>query len=411
MKYSSELIVGWCPGALKPFESGDGLIVRVRLHLSRLSLVQLETLVGAAERFGDGNLYLSNRANVQLRGVTADKHQPLLDVLASAGLLDSDARVEAIRNIQVSPAVELSAHAELTAGLVARLEDALARNEALYQLPGKFGMAVQAGNEIDTAVVSDVIFLVQDDRIAMVLEGALDKAILFDSTNAAAEGFVSLATAFLHLRRVNPAIRRMRDAVALLGVEGGGGGGGACRGCAWPARRRRQPAPVGDLGDAYGIGFAYGEVTREALQETTRTMRREGIAEASVSPQRALVFPAEGQEKAAFVDLAKRLGAISDPGDIRLRLHRCTGAPACRRGTVELKRDAEAVLRAFAGTGFKGKIHISACEKLCAYQHETDITAIAKDGYYTVTGPGSKVLKAVSSTDLPAVIAQLAGAA
>ncbi len=103
MKYGSDVIVGWCPGALRPFESGDGLIVRVRLHLSRMSLVQLETLVSAAERFGDGNLYLSNRANVQLRSVTADKHPALLNVLASASLLDSDARVEAIRNIQVSP--------------------------------------------------------------------------------------------------------------------------------------------------------------------------------------------------------------------------------------------------------------------------------------------------------------------
>ena len=293
MKYSSELIVGWCPGALKPFESGDGLIVRVRLHHSRLSLVQLETLVGAAERFGDGNLYLSNRANVQLRGVTAGKHQPLLDVLASAGLLDSDARVEAIRNIQVSPAVELSAHAELTAGLVARLEDALARNEALYQLPGKFGMAVQAGNEIDTAVVSDAVFLVQDERIA---DGARRGAGQGDHVRQHERGsrrFCEYRKAFLHLRRVNPAIRRMRDAVALLGVEGVAEEAGL-EAVAHGLRVAEAPAPVGDLGDAYGIGFAYGEVTREALLEITRLMRREGIAEASVSPQRALVFPARG---------------------------------------------------------------------------------------------------------------------
>ena len=410
MKYSSELIVGWCPGALKPFESGDGLIVRVRLHLGRMSLVQLETLVSAAERFGDGNLYLSNRANVQLRGVTADKHAPLLDVLASAGLLDTDARVEAIRNIQVSPAVELSANAGLAAGLVARLEDALARNEALYQLPGKFGMAVQAGNELDTAVVSDVIFLVQGDRIAMVLEGALDKAILFSGTNAAAEGFVNIANTFLRLRQTNPAIRRMRDAVALLGVEAVAKEAGL-EAVAHGLRVAEAPAPVGDLGGAYGIGFAYGEVTREALRELATLMRREGIAEASVSPQRALVFPVHRQEKAALADLAKRFGAITDPSDIRLRLHRCPGTPACRRATVEFKHDAETVLHALAGTGFKGKIHISACEKLCAYQHETDITAIAKDGYYTVTGPGSKTLKAVSGADLPAVIAELARAA
>ena len=48
-------------------------------------------------------------------------------------------------------------------------------------------------------------------------------------------------------------------------------------------------------------------------------MRRECIAEASVSPQRALVFPVHGQEKAALAELAKRFGAITDPGDIRLR--------------------------------------------------------------------------------------------
>ena len=410
MIYSSELVVGWCPGALKPFESGDGLIVRVRLHLSRLSLVQLETLAGAAERFGDGNLYLSNRANMQLRGVTNGKHAPLLEVLAAARLLDSDVRVEAIRNIQVSPAVELSANAGLASGLVARLEDALAKNETLYQLPGKFGIAVQAGNEIDTAVVSDVIFLVQGHQIAMVLEGALDKAILFDGTNAAAEGFVSIATAFLRLRQATPTIRRMRDAVALLGAEAVAKEAGLAA-VAHGLPVAEAQAPVGDLAGAYGIGFAYGEVMREALLEITQLMRREGIADASVSPRRALVFPAHGQEKAALAELAVRLGAITDPGDIRLRFHRCPGTPACRRATVESKQHAEAALMALAGTGFKGKVHISACEKLCAYQHETDITAIAKDGFYTVTAPGTKVAKAVSGADLPAVIAELARAA
>src|SRR5208337_5302867 len=122
MSIRSDLIVGWCPGALRPMKSGDGLIVRVRPRFSRLSLVQLETLGLAAQRFGDGNLYLSNRANVQIRGASAEEHATLLDVLAVANLIDSDPRVEAVRNIMVSPAVGLSAHAELAAGLVAKLE-------------------------------------------------------------------------------------------------------------------------------------------------------------------------------------------------------------------------------------------------------------------------------------------------
>ncbi len=410
MSGRSDLIVGWCPGALRPMESGDGLIVRVRPRLSRLSLVQLETLVQAAERFGDGSLYLSNRANVQIRGVTADGHAALLDVLAAVSLIDSDDRIEAVRNIMMAPAVELSAHAGLAWGLVARLEDVLAKNEALYQLPGKFGIAVQAGNEIDSAAMSDVTFIVEDDAIAMVPEGAADQAFLFGSTVSAAEGFVSLATAFLRLRRAQPAIRRMRDGVAPSGMEAVAAEAGLPL-VAHGLPLTEAPAPLGDLGEAFGIGFTFGEIGREALLEITALMRRECVAEAAISSHRALVFPAQEQEKAALRDLAKRIDGITDPNDIRLRLHGCPGAPACQRATVEARHDAEAVLRALADPGFMGTIHISGCEKRCAYPHEADITAIGADGRYSVTGPGPETLNSVAGADLPRLIAELARAA
>src|SRR5262245_58044979 len=94
-------VKGWCPGALRPMESGDGHILRVRPRLSRLSLVQLETLGEAAHRFGSGSLHLSNRANVLIRGVTAAGHADDLEVLAAANLIDSDPRAEAVRNIML----------------------------------------------------------------------------------------------------------------------------------------------------------------------------------------------------------------------------------------------------------------------------------------------------------------------
>lgn len=406
----SNLIAGWCPGALRPMESGDGLIVRVRPRLSRLSLVQLETLMRAAQQFGDGSLYLSNRANVQIRGVTADGHADLLIVLAGASLVDSDAQIEAVRNIMVPPSVELSAHAGLAAGLVARLEGVLAKTQALYQLPGKFGIAVQAGNEIDSAAMSDVTFLVQSDAIAMLPEGTADQAFLFGSTIAAAEGFQSLAMAFLRLRRAQPAIRRMRDAIASLGIEAVSKEAGLPH-VAHGLPVGEAPAPLGDLGEAFGIGFTFGEIARDALAEITALMRRECIAEAAISSQRALVFPAKEQEKAALKDLAKRIDGITNPNDIRLRLHGCPGTPACQRATVEARHDAEAVLNALADASFMGTIHISGCEKRCAYPHTADISAIGADGCYSVRGPGSEVLNSVAGVDLPRLIAELARAA
>ncbi len=411
MSLRSDLIVGWCPGALRPMPSGDGLIVRVRPHMSRLSLLQLETLNGAAQRFGDGNLYLSNRANVQIRGVTAGNHPALLDVLASVSLLDADPRIEAVRNIMVSPAVSLGGHEELAAGLAAKLENVLARNEELQGLPGKFGIAIQAAGEADLTAISDVTFLADGGRIAMLLEGEPGQAFLFDCTRAAADGFASVALAFLGLRRANPAIRRMRDAVSQLGIAA------IAKEAGLPhpddsVRLTEGLPPVGDWDGAFGIGFAFGEITQGALREITAVMRREGIAEAAISPHRALVFAAEDQEAAALQELAERIGGITDADDIRLRVHACPGAPSCSRGTVAARADAEAVLRALGSANLpRHAIHISGCEKRCAYPHDALIAAIGAEGRYTLTGPGPRTACGVSSADLPATIAEFTGAA
>ncbi|MEO1207882.1 MAG: precorrin-3B synthase, partial [Pseudomonadota bacterium] len=37
-------VKGWCPGALRPMESGDGLIVRVRPRCGAVRLPTLEAL-------------------------------------------------------------------------------------------------------------------------------------------------------------------------------------------------------------------------------------------------------------------------------------------------------------------------------------------------------------------------------
>src|SRR5262249_41436358 len=132
-------------------ESGDGLILRVRPRLSRLSLVQLESLGQIARRFRGGSLHLTNRANVLIRGVTTAGHAAALEVLAAANLIDSDPRVEAVRNIMLLPIIRANKHAAIAEGLTAKLEHLLAKTEALYSLPGKFGIAVQAGGDIDTA--------------------------------------------------------------------------------------------------------------------------------------------------------------------------------------------------------------------------------------------------------------------
>ena len=65
-------IKGWCPSALRPMQSGDGFVVRIRPHGGRLSAEQAEGIADLAERHGNGLIDLTGRANLQIRGVRAD---------------------------------------------------------------------------------------------------------------------------------------------------------------------------------------------------------------------------------------------------------------------------------------------------------------------------------------------------
>ena len=86
----SYVVQGWCPGALRPMLSGDGLVVRVRPRMARLSPAQVRGLAEAALRHGNGVIDLTARANLQLRGVRPEAHLALLDDLSELGLLDAD---------------------------------------------------------------------------------------------------------------------------------------------------------------------------------------------------------------------------------------------------------------------------------------------------------------------------------
>ncbi len=79
---------------------------------------------------------------------------------------------------------------------------------------------------------------------------------------------------------------------------------------------------------------------------------------------------------------------------------------------MEARRDAEAVMHALSAAAFpKGTIHISGCEKRCAYPRSAEITAIGANGRYIVTGQGGETRNGVAGAELAAVIAELARAA
>src|SRR4029077_17443228 len=96
-------VKGWCPGALRPMPSGDGLIVRIRPFCGAFSLEQARGLADLARRLGNGHIDLTRRANLQLRGLVEAHRAELQAALGRLGLIDPDAETEATRNLMVGP--------------------------------------------------------------------------------------------------------------------------------------------------------------------------------------------------------------------------------------------------------------------------------------------------------------------
>ncbi len=94
---------GWCPSVLKPMETVDGLLVRVKPKFSSISIQQLFSLCELSVRHGNGLMDLTNRANFQLRGITNRSHRKLVDGLVEIGLGSRCPEVDNAPQILVSP--------------------------------------------------------------------------------------------------------------------------------------------------------------------------------------------------------------------------------------------------------------------------------------------------------------------
>ena len=81
IEMSAPIVQGWCPGAHKPMMSGDGLVVRIRPWAAQISANQAEIIADAAQQFGSGYIDLTNRANLQIRGVAEKNLTPLMAML------------------------------------------------------------------------------------------------------------------------------------------------------------------------------------------------------------------------------------------------------------------------------------------------------------------------------------------
>ncbi|MEP4198855.1 MAG: cobalamin biosynthesis protein CobG [Aliishimia sp.] len=354
----SHSVKGWCPGAYRPMMSGDGLIIRVRPRLGRLTCAQALGLCDLSQRYGNGLIDLTSRANLQLRGVALQEHDAVLDQLLTLGMLDETPDLEARRNILTTP--------DWIAGdITTRLHDALvARLGELPNLPAKMGFALDTGAAPLLTGASGDFRLergAKDGDLVLRADGMGQGRAVTEST--AIDAIIEMAHWYHQCAKADT--KRMAQLVRQTELPPNW--------CDTDPRRAAACLVPGVLGTDRVYGVAFGSIRSTSLQALLRDSRATALR---TTPWRLLVLE-DAQDCAEH-------GFISESKDALLSAHACAGSPACGSASVETR----ALARALAPYYPKG-LHVSGCAKGCALPKDCATTIVGRNGAYDLIEQGA----------------------
>lgn len=352
-----------CPGALRMHAAEDGLIGRIRIPGGQLTPAIWDTLADLADTFGDGDIHVTSRGNLQIRGI-ADA-AGFSEAVREHGLLPSPAH-DRMRNIIVSP-LGFDVHP-----LVAELDAALLASDTVATLSGRTLFGIDAGE--GDIVAHNVDFgVVAGQRFHIVLGGQLTGASC--AREEAVGVLVGLAQAWAERRgsawRVNERPELHGELLATVRTTP-----------ETPPEFSNPPGrPIGWLdidGRVHlGAGLRFGVLS----SQLARMIAVVG-APVTVTPWHSLVIHSLSESIAEqVVRVLAPLGLIFDINSSWLRVTACTGLPGCAKSPANTRDDAAHYIA--LGEVEDGLVHFSGCERRCGHPlgEYTDYLAVDNNEY------------------------------
>jgi precorrin-3B synthase len=406
---------GECPSVHEPFLELDGALVRIRVPGGLLGVDAARAIANVAVRVGAGAVEITNRANLQLRGIAPSLVTEVGDALVAAGVALSDVGADERRNVLASPLAGVDATELIDIHQLVVAVDGLLASGAAAGCSPKFGVLVDGGGAVHVrgraldvavgAVRMDDGTVRYDVRLADALPLEYDRADTVWSCEP--EAVLDVIAAVIDVCRPFGRVRALLDAwgvarvwdeiadragnvlvcstsaavqqpwsgpsIPAVGVHPQRQAGRVAVGAVAALGRLDAPTltAVTEIADAVAI----------SLEDSDRTLR--------LSPGRGLVITdvpeAECGATAAQLDA---LGLVTDPDHPANAVVACIGTRGCAAGYVDTLTDAGELIDALAALPTECRprsVHVSGCEKGCADPGRTEWALVGGPEFGTYT--------------------------
>nr|WP_240655732.1 precorrin-3B synthase [Paraburkholderia phosphatilytica] len=442
---SADARVSVCPGLARIVAARDGGLCRIRLPGGVLRIDEVLTIADVAERHASGTIELTNRANLQLRGVRAGDEHALTEALVASELGPSaetptHAAADDTRNLMLSPLAGRDPHALFdTRELAAQLLTLLQTDAHCAALSPKFALLLDGGERLAMTMHPHDIWLAAmsdatDDSAASsgwFAWGLAGCPAIYPGCDARVEapnaiGVVpsrqvpelvrALIAAFTALAL--PDEPRMRDLLARVPLDTMLDAVQmrlpfALERDARIATWRRAPADpslrFGVHAQRDGRVYAGGEpplgrVNARTLRALTLLASEAGVDALHLTPWQGILLPDLAPHDApAVLQRMTAAGLICDAREPLAHVIACAGSTGCAKSLADTKADAR---RLAASLHEPRDVHLSGCLRSCAsaFSHEWTLLAVAPDRYdlYRRDAAGSPAFAPAAVSAIPA---------
>jgi len=411
----------------EPFLELDGALVRIRVPGGFLALDAARAIANVAVTVGAGPVEITNRANLQLRGIPPSLVTEVADALVAAGVARPDPRADERRNVLASPMAGVDPTELIdTSDLVAAVDGVLASDAAAGCAP-KFGVIVDGGGAVhvrgrplDVAVGA---VRMSDDAVRYDVRLAEALPLHYDRGNSlrscAPDDVLGVLAAVIDVCRSFGRARACLDTWGparvwdeIVDRSGGALVSGADAGAHQPWTGPSAPV-VGVHPQRHTGLVAIGAVVPLGRLDAATLAAVAALTDHSLrlSPGRGVVVTDVAEDDAqALADHLDGLGLVTDPDHPANTVVACVGSRGCASGNVDTLTDADALIEALVAQPVEGRprsVHVSGCEKGCAHPGRTEWTLVGgpEPATYTARHDGDEVARGLDGAAAVALVA------